>query len=146
MTSVSLVERKMDPSASRLVRMAGRVDEVAVVGDGQRAARVIDEQRLRVAQVGDAGGGVAVVADRQASGQARQAVLGKHVVDPPHADLGLHGFAVRRHDAGAFLAAVLQGIEPQVGQLGGLGRTVDADDGAFVVKFIRVHWSATLRP
>ena len=39
------------------------VGEIAVMGDGQAAARQIGEDRLDVAGVGAAGGGIAVMAD-----------------------------------------------------------------------------------
>jgi len=41
-------------------------------------------------------------------------------------------------DAGGFLAAVLEGVEAEIGELGGLGVAVDGDDAAFFVKRIRV--------
>jgi len=48
-------------------------------------------------------------------------------------DLGAIGGA----DAGAFLAAMLEGVEAEVGELGGFGVAVDGDDAAFVVEFVR---------
>lgn len=39
-------------------------------------------------------------------------------------------------DSGAFLAAVLEGVEGQVGEAGGLGVAVDADDAALLAGLI----------
>ena len=44
--------------------------------------------------------------------------------------------AVAGADAGALLPAVLQGVEAEVGQLGGFGMAVDGDHAALVVEFI----------
>ena len=44
--------------------------------------------------------------------------------------------AVAGADAGALLAAMLQRVEAQIGQLGGFGMAVDGDNAALFVEFI----------
>src|SRR5207245_8870454 len=43
---------------------------------------------------------------------------------------------VIRDDAGAFLAAVLQGVQAEIGEVGRFLVSVHADDGALVVEFV----------
>jgi hypothetical protein len=50
--------------------------------------------------------------------------------------VGPQTFTVGGDDAATLLAAVLQGIEPQIGQVGRLGVTVDPEDAAFLMEFI----------
>ena len=45
--------------------------------------------------------------------------------------------AVAGGDAGAFLAAMLQRVERQIGELRGFGMAVDGSDAAFFVEFIK---------
>ena len=47
--------------------------------------------------------------------------------------------AVGGDDAGGFLAAMLQGVEAQIGELGGFGVAEDAADTAVIVKVIVVE-------
>ena len=63
-------------------------------------------------------------------GQVREAVGREDVVDVPHLADAAQVLAVRRDDAGRLLAAVLQGVQPQVGEVRCLRVTVDADDAA----------------
>ena len=44
--------------------------------------------------------------------------------------------AVARGDAGAFLSAMLQRVETQVGEVRGLGMPVDGEDAAFFMEFV----------
>ena len=45
---------------------------------------------------------------------------------------------VGRGDAGALLSAVLQGIEPQVGEVGRLGMAEDAEDAALFLELVHL--------
>lgn len=45
--------------------------------------------------------------------------------------------AIARDDAGGFLSAMLQGIQPKIGEVCRFLVAVNAEDGAFVVKLIR---------
>lgn len=44
--------------------------------------------------------------------------------------------AIARNDAGGFLPTMLQGIEPQIGEVGRFLMAVNTEDGAFVVKLV----------
>ena len=61
----------------------GGVGQVAVVGNGDLAAFAVAGQRLGVAQVGGAGGGIAGVADGEAAGQIMEDVAGKNCETSP---------------------------------------------------------------
>ena len=60
------------------------VGEVAVVADGERAARVVDGDGLRVLDVRAARGRVAHVADGDAPGQLAELLLREGVLDEAH--------------------------------------------------------------
>ena len=47
--------------------------------------------------------------------------------------------AVGRGDAGRFLAAMLQRVEAEIGELGGFGMAEDAEDAAVIVEMIVVE-------
>ena len=49
---------------------------------------------------------------------------------------GVDVAAVARRDAGAFLAAMLQRVETQIGEIRGFRMAVDGKDAAFVVEFV----------
>ena len=63
MISLSTLVWKTSPWSSSSSRSCGGVGEVAVVGDGDLAARAIHRERLGVAEIGRAGGGITRVAD-----------------------------------------------------------------------------------
>jgi len=44
--------------------------------------------------------------------------------------------AIAGYDAGGFLAAMLEGVEAEVGEVGGFGMAEDAEDTTFVVEVI----------
>ena len=56
-----------EAAAEQLLAQRRRVDQVAVVGDGERAVHRLDEERLDVAHGVGAGGAVAGVADARGS-------------------------------------------------------------------------------
>jgi hypothetical protein len=108
------------------------VDEVAVVGDRDRPAMVPQEERLGVGGIGVPRGRVADVADRDRAGKLFDHVARKDVGDVAHSAAPDQRGALRGDDPGRFLPAVLEGIEAEVGQLGGFGVPEDADDPAHV--------------
>ena len=57
----------------------------------------------------------------------------------PHTDFGVELAPVRRHNPGTLLAAMLQRIEPQIGEIRRLRMPVDSNDSTLVVKLIVVH-------
>ena len=64
--------------------------------------------------------------------------------DLPHPLLFDQAFAVARHDAGRLLPAVLEGVEPQVGQVGRLGMPEDPEKAALVVEAVVVDGNSAL--
>ena len=112
----------------------GGVDEVAVVRERDRAGVVATEGGLRVFPRGPAGRRVAAVADGDVPAQCRQAALVEDLGDQPHVLVDEDLLAVARGDARGLLAAVLQGVEAVVGQLGDiLARRPDTEDTAGVL-------------
>ena len=108
------------------------VGQVAVVADGEAAAFQFGEQRLHVAQHRLAGGRIAHMADGRGAGQAVDHVsAGKGVADQAEAALGVETLAVEGDDAGGFLAAVLQRVQAERGDGGGVGMAEDAEHAAF---------------
>src|SRR6266542_5747340 len=92
-----------------------------------------------VLEVARARGGVADVADGGSAGQLGEHVGGEDVGDEPHAPVDVERAAVRGHDPGRLLAAVLQGVQPEVGEVGGfvaLAEGPGAEDAALVLHLV----------
>ena len=69
-------------------------------------------------------GAVASVADRHVPGQiGEHAGIGEHVADFAHPLAGEHVGAIRRDDAGRFLAPMLQCVQSEAGEFGCVGVT-----------------------
>ena len=116
------------------------VGEVAVVADGEAAALDLGEQRLHVAQNGLAGGGVADVADRRVSGELLDDVgVGEGVADQAETPLGVETAAIEGDDAGGLLAAVLQRVQAERGDGGGVGVAEDAEYAAFLAQRVTIQ-------
>ena len=112
------------------------VDQVAVVRDGDEALGGVDADGLGVEQRRVAGGGVAGVADGHVAGKLGEHIVGEDFRDQAHAlDVG-EMLAVGGGDAGRFLAAMLQGVEAEIGFARGVGMAVDGDDAAFFAQFV----------
>src|SRR5205085_2848567 len=123
-----------DAALGEQLPQAPRVDDVAVVGDGDLAALALYDHRLRVAEDARTGGGVAGVADGGHAVEAVQRVLVEDLADQPHALVAAEGLPVGDGDAGALLAAVLQRKEAEVGQASHiLAGGEDAEDAALVL-------------
>src|SRR5512137_494328 len=114
----------------------GGVGEVAVVAEGDFALVAVDHDGLGVEQSFVAGGGVARVADGEAAGELREDAGREDFFDFAHGAMDVELFAVARDDAGGFLAAMLEGIEAEVGEVGGFGMAEDAEDTTLVVEMI----------
>ncbi len=65
MTSVSMVDWKMEPSVLQAAANLPGIGEGAVVADGDHLAAVLHHKGLGVDEHGGAGGGIAHVADGQ---------------------------------------------------------------------------------
>ena len=137
MISESEVDRNLTPCSRQLVVELDRVDQVAVVGEGDRAA-VVPVDGLGVLPAAAAGGRVAHVPDRHVAGERPQAALVEDLGDQAEVALGGDVAALAGRDAGRFLAAVLEREEREVGEPGDvvLGR-VDAEDAALVARAVR---------
>ena len=112
-----------------------RVDDVAVVRQGEVARVVAEEEGLDVLRTAAARGRIAHVADGHAAAQGGELRL---VEDLGHQSGSLDAAevlpGVDGHDAGALLPAVLQGVESVVGQRGRIGHPVDTEDAALLVQ------------
>ena len=99
--------------------------------DREAAAVELGEQRLHVAQDGLAGGRVAHVAGGRVAGQALDHLAaGEVVADETHPPLGMESLAVERDDAGRLLPAVLERMQAERGDRGGVRVSEDAEDAA----------------
>src|SRR5689334_10469321 len=106
----------------------GGVSEVAVVAERDFALVAVDDDGLGVEQSLVAGGGVTRVADGQRAGKSCENGRLKNFFDFAHGAVELEFGAVARNDAGGFLAAVLQGVEAEIGEIRGFGMAEDAED------------------
>ena len=113
-----------------------RVGDVAIVGNRQPPLVARNRKRLRVQQDGVAGRGIARVADGQFARQRGQHRFGEDIRHVPHLFARVDAAAVGGANAGRFLPPVLQGVQPQVGHLGGFGMAIDGDHTTFFMKFI----------
>ncbi|EAU66753.1 hypothetical protein STIAU_2398 [Stigmatella aurantiaca DW4/3-1] len=107
-----------------------RVHQVAVVRHGHLPARILHAQGLGILELAAARGGVAHVADGRAAQQLLQGGRGEDVRHQPHLPVEAQRVPIRRDNARRFLPAVLQRMQAQVGQVGGLGMTDDSEDAA----------------
>ena len=114
MTSVSLLVWKMEPQAR-----ASRLHHGLGVEDGFVA-----------------GGGIASVADGAVAGEFCEDARDEDFLDFAHGAVDVEVGAVAGDNAGGFLAAMLQGIEAEVGEVGGFGMAEDAKDTTLVVEVI----------
>ena len=112
------------------------VHQIAVVADGDLAVHALDEQRLRVLEPALARGRIPDVADGGGARQPGERLAAEDVGDVAHAPRRAQFQPVGRDDAAALLPAVLEGVEPQVGQIRRLGVAVDAEDAAFVLELV----------
>src|SRR5262249_59723222 len=96
------------------------VDEVAVVRQGERPAAGREDDRLRVRERRGPRRRVPDVADGGAPREPRQPRLVEDVRDVAHLALHTDVRTVEGGDAGRLLAAVLQGVEAEVRDAGGV--------------------------
>ena len=124
----------------QLVAQREEVGQVAVVGDREAAGIEIGEHRLHVAQDGLAGGGVARMADGRHAGQPLDHLAPREgVAHEPEPALGMKAAAVEGDDAGGLLAAMLQGVQPERRDGGGVGMAEDAEHAALLAQPVTVQ-------
>ena len=114
----------------------GGVGEVAVVAERDFALVAVDHDRLRVEQRFVSGGGVARVADGEIAGKICEDRRGEDFFDFAHGAVEMELGAVAGDDAGGFLAAMLERVEAEVGELRGFFVAEDAEDATVVVEVI----------
>ena len=74
--------------------------------------------------------------DGAVAGQALEPLTAEHVGDPAHRLLHLEVMAVGGGDAGRLLAAMLERVEAEIDDVGGLDVIPDAEQAALVVELV----------
>ena len=114
MTSVSLVDWKIEPRRLSVAAQLHRVRDIAVMGDREAARGELGEQGLDVAKRGLAGGRIADMADRGAAGEAADDVVAVEIAgDMAQRAVGMEIAAVPAGDSGRFLAAMLERVKAE---------------------------------
>src|SRR5215469_4823765 len=86
------------------------------------------------------------MADRHGAGEPVDHVAPREgVADEPEPALGMEALAVIGDDAGRFLAAVLQGVQTERGDCGGVGVAVDAEDAALLAQAVGIEVEIEVR-
>src|SRR6516225_10386420 len=105
------------------------------MGDRKTAGLKFGEQRLDVAQRGFTGGRIAHMADRRPPGQAVDGRgVGEVIADQPLPALGMEPRAVESDDARGLLATMLQRMQPERDDRGGVGVIEYAEDPALLAQ------------
>ncbi len=122
--------------ALQLVAQDGGVDQIAIVRDRDLPAEAIDHERLRILQNARASRRITRVPDRARSFQALQFLRAENLRDEPHVAVQKKGraAAVRSHDPGALLPAMLQREEAVIGQDSGVRVAEDRENAALVLR------------
>ena len=111
--------------------------------DRDLAADAIDHERLRVFDRARAGGRITSVPDRARAFELRQFVLAENLRNQAHVlvQTERRARAVAGHDAGAFLAAMLQREKSVIGQHGRVRMAEHAEKAALVLRHDGGLWS-----
>ena len=126
-----------------------RIGEVAVVRHREAAKLEIGVEWLHVAEDRAAGRGVAVMADRTDAGQrGDHPRIAEVVADQAKAAMRMKVAAIEGDDAGRLLAAMLQRVQAECRDGGGIRDVPDAEDTALLVELVvvgrRSHGHAVL--
>ena len=119
----------------RVAQLAG-VHEIAVVANRELAVDAVDDDRLRIRELALAGGRVADVPDGELARQRRQRLGVERLVDVPHRLAVTDLDSVGRGDPRALLSAMLQRVQPEVGEVRGLRVAEDPEDAALFAKLV----------
>src|SRR5690606_2287735 len=103
------------------------------MGNRDLAVPIVHCQGLGVLQERTARRGIAHVTDRIAADQLLELAWLKHVDDLTHPAMQRQLATVACRDAGAFLTSMLQPVQSQVRQVGGLSVSVDSEYSAHLV-------------
>src|SRR5690606_1264170 len=113
------------------------IGEVAIVGDRQTTVRQFGEEGLDIAQTRASGGGVTGMANRATALQTvDDGWLGEVVADQADVALNVELCAVEGDYACCLLTAMLERMQPEGHDRGGILAAVNAEDAAFVVEMI----------
>src|SRR3990172_8365147 len=115
------------------------VDQVAVVAERQGASMGAREKGLGILELARSGSGIADVSDGDIPRRPRGARLGEDTGPRAHPLLHRDRLPVGTGDPRRFLAAMLQGIEPQIGEIGRLRMPVDAEDPALIPELVSLN-------
>src|SRR3954468_16228705 len=77
------------------------------------------------------------MANCESSAQFCELLLGENVGNQAHGFVNVQGHAIRGHDSGRFLSAMLQGMQTEVGEGFGLRMGVDCYYATLIAKFVR---------
>ena len=114
-----------------------RIDDIAVVGQGDGLAVRLDQHRLRVLDARAAHGRVAGVPDGRHAGQHVDFLGAEDLVDPAHAARDVDAAVGEHGDAGALLAAMLQRHEAEQRRARHVGpRPPDAEDATRLARLV----------
>ncbi len=131
---------KIAPAASSSARSASVLVRLPLWAQARGAAAVLHREGLRVADVRPARGGVAHVPDGDGAGERGDRRGGEDLLHQPHRPVDVEAAVVDGGDAGGLLAPVLERVEPEVGEVGGLGVAVHRHHAALVVEVVVVEF------
>ena len=115
------------------------------MGDRKTAAVEFGKQRLDIAQDRLAGCGIAHMADRGGAGQALdRRRIREMVADQTEAAFGMETATVKGDDARRLLAAMLQGVQAEGGDRGGVRMAEYAEDAAFLMQAVAIEIEITI--
>jgi hypothetical protein len=129
------VHRRCEDRSSilQLVPELGGVDQVAVVGKPNVPVAESSENGLRVLDRRRPGRAVPRVADRDPASEATDVRTLEPLRHEPHPfDRARASRGIDGDDAGRFLSAVLQRVQSEMRNLGGVFMTVDTKDSAHI--------------
>ena len=113
-----------------------RVRQVAVVPQRQFSLVAVNQDRLRVHQRRIARRRIPRVPDRRRAPQPRDHLRREYLLHVPQASVECMSVPSRRSDPRRFLPAMLQRVEPQIGELRRLRMPVHPEHAAVIVKMI----------
>jgi hypothetical protein len=115
------------------------IGDVAVMGDGETAARELGEERLHVPERGAAARGIPVVADRPLALEAlHYRRIGEVVADQPEVALDAELLAVKADDARRLLTPMLERVQAESRQGGGVRMAENAENAALFMQRVLV--------
>jgi len=110
--------------------------QIAVVGDCDCALIGLHHDGLGIEESGISGGGITRVTDGENAAQRGEYLLGEDIGDQSHGAVTAEALAIGTDDAGGLLAAMLQSVQAEVGELLCLRMGMDGDYAAFFTKFV----------